>query len=119
MQTKWRWSEARSPEKLVRKIRSPITIGLDEALEELPPDQRAVFVLRAVEEMSYKEIAEALDLSPGTVMSRLYRGRRILEGKLLYLAIERGIVKKPDADGHQEGRAIVDLQGYRRKRKDG
>lgn len=51
---------------------------LDRALEDLPPDQRAVFVLRAVEEMSYKEIAEALDLSPGTVMSRLFRAREKL-----------------------------------------
>ena len=51
---------------------------LHAALEDLPPDQRAVFVLRAVEELSYKEIAEALDLSPGTVMSRLFRAREKL-----------------------------------------
>jgi len=55
---------------------------LHEALEELPPDQRAVFVLRAVEEMSYSEIAEALDLSPGTVMSRLFRAREKLAKSL-------------------------------------
>jgi RNA polymerase sigma-70 factor (ECF subfamily) len=48
---------------------------LDAALETLPAEQRAVFVLRAVEEMSYAEIAEALDISPGTVMSRLFRAR--------------------------------------------
>jgi len=51
---------------------------LARALGELPPEQRAVFVLRAVEEMSYREIAEALDLSPGTVMSRLFRARERL-----------------------------------------
>jgi RNA polymerase sigma-70 factor (ECF subfamily) len=51
---------------------------LQEALETLPPEQRAVFVLRAVEEMSYAEIAEALELSPGTVMSRLFRAREKL-----------------------------------------
>jgi len=51
---------------------------LQQALEDLPPDQRAVFVLRAVEEMSYREMAEALDLSPGTVMSRLFRAREKL-----------------------------------------
>jgi RNA polymerase sigma-70 factor (ECF subfamily) len=51
---------------------------LDHALAELPPEQRAVFVLRVVEEMSYREIAEALELSPGTVMSRLFRARERL-----------------------------------------
>jgi RNA polymerase sigma-70 factor (ECF subfamily) len=51
---------------------------LNAALESLPVEQRTVFVLRAVEEMSYAEIAEALELSPGTVMSRLFRAREKL-----------------------------------------
>ena len=51
---------------------------LDRALGSLPAEQRAVFVLRTVEEMSYREIAEALGLSPGTVMSRLFRARERL-----------------------------------------
>jgi RNA polymerase sigma-70 factor (ECF subfamily) len=51
---------------------------LDEAVAGLSPEQRAVFVLRTVEEMSYQEIAEALGISPGTVMSRLFRARERL-----------------------------------------
>jgi RNA polymerase sigma-70 factor (ECF subfamily) len=51
---------------------------LDDAVGELPLEQRAVFVLRAVEEMSYQEIAAALGISPGTVMSRLFRARERL-----------------------------------------
>ena len=51
---------------------------LDEAMAGLSPEQRAVFVLRAVEEMSYEEIAGALGISPGTVMSRLFRARERL-----------------------------------------
>jgi RNA polymerase sigma-70 factor (ECF subfamily) len=51
---------------------------LDEAVAALPVEQRAVFVLRAVEELSYDEIAEALGLQPGTVMSRLFRARERL-----------------------------------------
>jgi len=51
---------------------------LDEAVARLGPEQRAVFVLRAVEEMSYEEIAEALGISQGTVMSRLFRARERL-----------------------------------------
>jgi RNA polymerase sigma-70 factor (ECF subfamily) len=59
---------------------------LDRALETLSPDQRAVFVLRTFEELSYQEIAEALGLSMGTVMSRLSRAReRLRQAVLPYL----------------------------------
>lgn len=56
---------------------------LDRALAALPAEQRAVLVLRAEEEMSYAEIGEALGLSPGTVMSRLFRAREKLARALL------------------------------------
>jgi len=55
---------------------------LEEAVGRLPAEQRAVFVLRAFEDLSYKEIAQALDLSVGTVMSRLSRAREKLRGAL-------------------------------------
>jgi len=55
---------------------------LDRALETLPAEQRAVFVLRTVEEMSYQQIAGTLGLSPGTVMSRLSRAREKLRKAL-------------------------------------
>jgi RNA polymerase sigma-70 factor, ECF subfamily len=51
---------------------------LEEAVGRLPAEQRAVFVLRTFEDLSYKEIAETLDLSVGTVMSRLSRAREKL-----------------------------------------
>jgi RNA polymerase sigma-70 factor, ECF subfamily len=51
---------------------------LEEALGRLPAEQRAVFVLRVFEELSYQEIADALEISPGTVMSRLSRAREKL-----------------------------------------
>jgi RNA polymerase sigma-70 factor (ECF subfamily) len=54
------------------------------------------------------------DIPVGTVMSRLYRGRRVLERKLYDLAVERGIVKgRPD-----ENDRVVELRAYKR-RKDG
>jgi RNA polymerase sigma-70 factor (ECF subfamily) len=56
---------------------------LDRALGGLPAEQRAVFVLRVVEEMSYKEISEALGINVGTVMSRLSRAREKLREALL------------------------------------
>jgi RNA polymerase sigma-70 factor (ECF subfamily) len=55
---------------------------LEEAVGRLPAEQRAVFVLRTFEDLSYNEIAEALDLSVGTVMSRLSRAREKLRGAL-------------------------------------
>lgn len=53
------------------------------ALERLPSEQRAVFVLRVVEELSYREIADALEISMGTVMSRLSRARGKLRESLV------------------------------------
>ena len=51
---------------------------LNQALQSLPADQRAIVVLREIEGMSYAEIAAVLDLAPGTVTSRLVRGRERL-----------------------------------------
>ena len=45
------------------------------ALNELPTEYRSVFILRMHEEMSYADIADALKISVGTVMSRLHRAR--------------------------------------------
>ncbi|HXV28533.1 MAG TPA: sigma-70 family RNA polymerase sigma factor [bacterium] len=59
---------------------------LDEAIEQLSPDHRAVLVLREWQELSYEEIAETLGIEMGTVMSRIHYARKrlgeILEGKV-------------------------------------
>jgi RNA polymerase sigma-70 factor (ECF subfamily) len=56
------------------------------ALDALPPEQRSVVLLVSIEDMSYAEVAEALGIPIGTVMSRLARGRerlqRALDGEL-------------------------------------
>jgi RNA polymerase sigma-70 factor (ECF subfamily) len=49
------------------------------ALSQLPEEQRLVFVLRTQQEMSYEEIADHLNISLGTVMSRLSRARKRLK----------------------------------------
>ncbi|MBA5685471.1 RNA polymerase sigma factor [Rugamonas apoptosis] len=51
---------------------------LDAALQQLPPEQRAVLLLVAVEELSYEQTAATLGIPLGTVMSRLSRGRERL-----------------------------------------
>ena len=51
---------------------------LYEALAQLDEDHRAVIVLRDIDQMNYAQIAETLDLAPGTVKSRLFRARLAL-----------------------------------------
>jgi RNA polymerase sigma-70 factor (ECF subfamily) len=63
------------------------------ALESLPYDYRMVVILADLEDFSYKEIAEILDCPVGTVMSRLYRGRKLLEKALLKYARQHGYMR--------------------------
>jgi RNA polymerase sigma-70 factor (ECF subfamily) len=62
------------------------------ALEDLPEDYRTVMLLWAVEELSYKEIAAALDVPLGTVMSRLHRARQRLMVLLKDYATQQRII---------------------------
>lgn len=55
---------------------------LDGPLGQLPPAQREVLLLVALEDMTYDEVARTLDIPPGTVMSRLSRGRTRLRALL-------------------------------------
>lgn len=48
------------------------------ALQQLPPEQRAVLLLVALEDMRYDEVADILHIPPGTVLSRLSRARERL-----------------------------------------
>ena len=59
---------------------------LQDSLEKLPPDQRAVMALYASGDMTYGQIAEVLGVPVGTVMSRLYHARRELRADLEDLA---------------------------------
>jgi RNA polymerase sigma-70 factor (ECF subfamily) len=63
------------------------------AIQALPPDYRMAVLLADLEDLSYKEIASALEVPVGTVMSRLYRGRKQLEATLLKYAQERGYLR--------------------------
>jgi len=62
------------------------------AIDGLPIDFRLLVILADLQEFSYKEIAEILDCPVGTVMSRLYRGRKLLQKNLLGYAVESGVV---------------------------
>jgi len=59
--------------------RNQIEEKFQEALKALPPDQKTVFILRVFDNESYKNIAQLLNISEGTVMSRLNRARKKLK----------------------------------------
>src|SRR3546814_11352244 len=63
------------------------------AVEELPENFRMAVLLADVEGFSYKEIAEILAISIGTVMSRLHRGRKGLEKALYEFAVKRRLAE--------------------------
>lgn len=60
------------------------------AIENLPEDFRIVVVLSFLERFSYKDIAKITGLHLGTVKSRLHRGRKLLQRKLVKYAYEYG-----------------------------
>ena len=81
--------EEREDNKLLQNVdpslgleRADLRALLDEALATLPEVQRRTFVLHADAELSYKEVAEVLEISIGTVMSRLYYARQKLRAFL-------------------------------------
>lgn len=64
------------------------------ALEALPDEYRAACSLYFVQDFSYEEIAQTLDVPLGTVRSRIHRGRKLLQRRLWAIAEEQGIVKQ-------------------------
>lgn len=66
------------------------------AIGELPGEQREVLLLTCVEDLSYRQAAEALDIPIGTVMSRLARARRKLAEAT---GIEGGDLRSPTVKG--------------------
>lgn len=76
-------ADAVEPEKdyLNREIRQHI----DRAINELPDNYRDIIYLRYIEDLSYQQIAQALNLPVSTIETRLFRGKKLLQQKLLHL----------------------------------
>jgi RNA polymerase sigma-70 factor (ECF subfamily) len=72
-------AEGKTPAPDMELDRKAATQSVREGLDRLPVEFREVIVLRELEGMSYKEIAEVSGVPIGTVMSRLARGRRQLQ----------------------------------------
>jgi RNA polymerase sigma-70 factor (ECF subfamily) len=67
---------------------------VNRALRALPQEYRLPLVLFYVEELSYRELAEVLECPMGTIMSRLFRGRKMIERELWEYAKKKGLIKR-------------------------
>jgi RNA polymerase sigma-70 factor (ECF subfamily) len=76
-------SPIRTPDPEVAIIGHERTALVRNALADLPTEQREILVLREIEELSYREIASAMNIPLGTVMSRLSRARIQLQSNLV------------------------------------
>jgi RNA polymerase sigma-70 factor (ECF subfamily) len=85
--------ERSTPEELV--LRDEAIDAIKSAVARLPEKLRSVLVLREYGELSYREIAEALDLNLGTVMSRLSRARGIILRSARLVSIGREYEPNP------------------------
>lgn len=106
-----------------KMLRPLLAQEISDALDELPDDFRMAVLLVDVQELSYKEAAEALGCPIGTVMSRLHRGRRILKSRLLHQARAHGLVPEENEarslpSSSQAQGSYLELDAYRgQKRK--
>ncbi len=73
-----------------KMFRDLIDDDISQALEELPEDFRTVVLLCDIEDFTYEEIANMLDVPIGTIRSRLHRGRNLLKAQLMEYAKKRG-----------------------------
>jgi len=80
-----------------------VTDDVLRALDELPEEYRTTVLLADLLEYSYKEIAAAMHCPIGTVMSRLHRGRQMLQSRLQQYALDHGYIRST----HNEGTAAT------------
>lgn len=97
--------DKQSPDKAL--LERSVSDDVQKALDALPDDFRTAVVLCDVNGLSYKEIAEIMDCPVGTVMSRLFRGRKLLAASLRGFAQSEGYVKSD----------TIDLEKYRAQRQ--
>lgn len=85
------------PADVVR--RAEIGARLKEALDALPPYHRGVILMREVEGLSYEEMAQAMGVSKGTIMSRLFHARQKLQRALVDCYSEQVGEVPPSSEG--------------------
>ena len=93
-------------------LSASVSDDVQRALEQLPDDFRTAVILCDMQGLSYKEIADIMETPVGTVMSRLFRGRKLLAAALKDFAVAEGYVKTDD----KKSEDTIDLQKYRAAR---
>ncbi len=68
------------------------------AMGSLNEEFRTIIILSDIEEMTYEEIAEILDIPLGTVRSRLHRARKVMQEKLYSFAVKHSYITKKTAE---------------------
>ena len=71
--------------------------AVERAIAELPEPHHSILVLVDLEQNSYEEAAAILDVPVGTVRSRLFRARRMIQDALLVYAEDAGVARSPSA----------------------
>lgn len=84
------------------------------ALDTIPQDYRMAVMLADLEGLAYKEIAEIMQCPIGTVMSRIYRGRKLLYAVLHDHAVELGMIEPEESDNAE---SPVSMAAYRKREK--
>jgi RNA polymerase sigma-70 factor (ECF subfamily) len=95
-------------------LQKSVSDDVQRALDSLPDDFRTAVILCDMQGLSYKEIAEIMECPVGTVMSRLFRGRKLLAAALRDFAVSEGYVKNA---GEDPSKKTIDLEKYRATRK--
>jgi len=95
-------------------LANSVSDDVQRALDSLPDDFRTAVILCDMQGLSYKEIAEIMECPVGTVMSRLFRGRKLLAAALRDFAVSEGYVKNA---GEDPTKKTIDLEKYRATRK--
>lgn len=132
--------EATMSRATMRRLRNPVddverkmlADEIEAALVRLPAEHRVMIELADIQELSYREIADIVGCPIGTVMSRLHRARKTMQGELVEQALAMGIIqpaaaadvasvddapislaefRKRQAERVLSERAAVDLQG--------
>jgi RNA polymerase sigma-70 factor, ECF subfamily len=111
-------AERQSPERTL--LERSVSDDVQRALDSLPDDFRTAVVLCDVQGLSYKEIADIMQTPVGTVMSRLFRGRKLLAAALRDFAVAEGYVKSetPELPDSKDARHAAGESPERRERGD-